>query len=743
MVLRAGPARSADVRAELSGVLAELRQQNVGPLLAVQFGLALALVSAASLFRDPLHGGVPALMLAALVPAVWWARRLSPRLAAWLLVCGWIAAVLVFVAWVGLDLAVCLLAIPVGVAALTISVAGGVAAAALCTALLAWPAAAALSVPLRVVALLGMWGTVGLIALALRPLMTALEWSWASYEQSRRALEQALDAQLELRRTLADLADANEQLTRLNRLAHGLREAAEEARQAKERFVAVVSHELRTPLNMILGFGEMILKAPETYGRKLPAALLADLAVIVRNSQHLANLVDDVLDLSQIDARRVALTREWVTLKEIIEAAATVVRPLFDSKHLYLELDVPEDTAVFCDRTRIREVVINLLSNAGRFTERGGVRVRVWREDNSYFVSVADTGPGIAEQDQERLFRPFEQLDGSIRRRYGGAGLGLSISKAFVELHGGHIWVESSVGQGTVFTFRLPAQPPETAEPGVSRWFSPYWHYEKPVRRSAAPPATLRPRFVVLEQGESLQRLLARYVYGAEIVPVADYDAALRELNALPAQALLINRLSAGDALERLRSAANLPYGTPALICALPGLADAANALGVADYLVKPVTREALLAALDRHAAPKATVLVVDDEPDAVQLFWRTLMSAGRGYRVLTAGSGREALEMLRAERPDVILLDLIMEDISGFEVIEACGREPAWRSIPIIVLSARDPSSEPIVSDALTVTCRGGLSVPHLLASIEALSRVLSVCGPAAVPASAAAQPG
>ena len=199
-----------------------------------------------------------------------------------------------------------------------------------------------------------------------------------------------------------------------------MNQVAEEARQAKRQFVANVSHELRTPLNMIIGFREMITQAPQVYSDELPASLLSDIAAIQRNSQHLSQLVNDVLDLSQIEAERIVLSREWASAQETVEEATTSVRALFDSKDLHLETDVPPDLPdVFCDSTRIRQVLINLLSNAGRFTERGGVRVRVGREADRLVVSVEDTGPSIAKEDQDRIFEPFQQLDNSIRRRHG------------------------------------------------------------------------------------------------------------------------------------------------------------------------------------------------------------------------------------------------------------------------------------------------------------------------------------
>ena len=444
------------------------------------------------------------------------------------------------------------------------------------------------------------------------------------------------------------------QLTRLNRLAQGLRQTAEEARRAKEQFVANVSHELRTPLNMIVGFSEMIQQAPRAYGAELPPPLLADLDVIRRNAQHLAELIDDVLDLSQIEAGQVALTREPVALHEVVEAALVAVRPLFASKNLTLQADVPQDLIVTCDRTRIREVVLNLLSNAGRFTQKGGAVVSAWRDGEDVVLSVTDTGPGIAAEDQEKLFRPFQQLDAALNRRQGGSGLGLAISRSFVELHGGRLWPESRPGEGTTFYVRLPLAPlPPQQSTSVSRWFHAYWHYEERTRPPLAPLPRVRPRYVVWETGKALQRLLGRYMNDAELAPVATLEEALAELARSPAMALLVNDASIPQALDRLVRDTPLPEGTPAIVCSVPGANAAADALGAAGYLVKPVSQESLLAALERLNLKGNSVLVVDDEPDALRLFWRILAAAPRPYRVLTARNGRQALSILQLERPD------------------------------------------------------------------------------------------
>ena len=390
---------------------------------------------------------------------------------------------------------------------------------------------------------------------------------------------------------------------------------------------------------------------------------------------------------------------------------------------------------VYCDRVRIREVMLNLLSNAGRFTERGGVQVRAWREADDVVVSVADTGPGIAPEGRERLFRPFEQLDGTIRRRYGGTGLGLSISRHFVELHEGRMWVESEEGAGTTFLFRLPIDPPAPLDGSFRRWFNPYEPQEPRDRPARLQAVATRPQVLVVEQGDSMRRLFSRYLDGYDVLPAAGLEDALDRLSRAPAQALLINDLHVTQALQRLDAAA-LPYGVPAVVCTIPGVEEATAGLEVADYLVKPISRPQLLAALDRLEGRVETVLIVDDEPDALQLFWRMLAHADRPYRVLRAYDGRQALEVLRAEPVDAILLDLVMPEMDGFQFLAARAQEPALRDIPVILISARDPLGHPIVSKNLAVTLANGLSARQIVECVQALSQMLSVSTPQAGPA-------
>lgn len=690
---------------------------------------------------DRMHLLLFSVLLFVLAAGAWRLDRWVSWAGRWFTVVAWIAVIHIAGFWLGFPGSLTLAALPTALAAALISLVGaGVTALGQTVLVLALATFvdSGVTAPTVAAAVIAVWATLGVMFAVYVPVQRVARWAWEYFQQAHTLLQEARDRRAELEQVLEDLADANVQLTRMNVLAQGLRQVAEDARLAKEQFVANVSHELRTPLNMITGFSEMILQAPETYGEGIPSALLADLAVIHRNAEHLSALIDDVLDLSQVETGQMALTKERVRFSEVVETAALAVRPLFTSKGLYLRTEVPADLPpIFCDRTRIREVLLNLLSNAGRFTEEGGVAMRCWVEAGELTVSIADTGHGIAAEDISKLFQPFQQLDGSIRRRYGGTGLGLAISKRFVELHGGKIWVESEPDVGTVFFFQLPLTPPTPIDTEDSwRKLKPEWEFFERTRPWKAPQRPVRPRYVVLESGDALQRLLVRYLDGVEVVHADTLDAALAELARVPAQTLLINEVSVGKGLDRLM-ATTLPNGIPALICSVPG--EAASLDGVAERLVKPVSREALLTTLDGLGVAEGTVLIVDDEPDALQLFGRMLASSGRAYRVLLARDGQEALHVLEECRPDVILLDLVMPTMDGFQVLDARHEMATLRDIPVVVISARDPMGQPIVSDALAVTQGGGVSVQRLLLSISFVSRAFSVTAPADAPAPSA----
>ncbi|MBC7234723.1 MAG: hybrid sensor histidine kinase/response regulator [Chloroflexi bacterium] len=563
-----------------------------------------------------------------------------------------------------------------------------------------------------------------------RSLQTVLTWAWQGYAEARRHLEDARDRQLQLKQALKDLELVTAQTVRLNEMLAAARKAVEEARKAKEEFVANVSHELRTPLNMIIGFSDMILESPETYGRRLPPALLADVAAIKRNSHHLASLVDDVLDLSEAETGHMQLVKEWVSLKEIIQEATQAVSALFVKKRLYLRADLPKDLPpVYCDRTRIRQVILNLLSNAGRFTDHGGCLISASVEKGLVTVRVADTGPGVRPDRLPRLFEPFQQGDPSLRRRYGGTGLGLAISKRFVEMHEGKIWLESRPGEGTVACFTLPVESQSLVPAkrlSAGRWFNPYSEYEPRDRPSAAPAIKPKPQIVVLEQGSALQEMMGRYMDDVQVFPAHSLEEALALAGEKAAIALLINQASSEVTPETLAALPQFEFDVPIVWCWVPDKRSALAHMGAQDYLVKPIVRDELLGSI-RSLAPQArTILLVDDDAEARQLFRRMLAGAPEEWTVLIADDGESALHLLQERHPDLLLLDLIMPNLDGFAVLESKAQDETLRDIPVIVISAMDPQREPIVAKALTVTRQTGLSARDLTATIQAVTQVL-----------------
>ena len=727
------PVTSSQQSEGTSGLKATYEQLRSETTLVMPVAMclpAMAILGSPRRFPNSLDSMLLTFACLLLASAVWVLRSRSLIVAGCILVVGHLIAIALLVQLADVHAAIYLVAVPVGLAYLAVSRTGGIVTAVVAT-LLAVMAPGSL-VPnhfsARGIVLAEIWATSATMMLALRPLLVSVQWAWSDYERMDTLLRESREYQVRLHETLDDLADANVQLALLNRQAHSLRQVAEEERRAKERFVANVSHELRTPLNMIIGFCDLMTEAPETYGADVPPALLADLSVVLRNSRHLSALINDVLDLSQIEAGQVALSRERVGLSEIVDSAVVAVRPLFRSKGLSLETHIPQDlSSIFCDRTRIYEVILNLLSNAGRFTEQGGVEVRAWQEDSAVVCSVVDTGPGISEQDRDRLFKPFQQLTGAVRQQFGGTGLGLSISKNFVELHSGTMWVESEPGQGATFTMRLPIDPPAPTDGGVLSRLIPGWEFRQRTRRSRAPVPDARQRLIVAEEGDSMQRLLSRHLDGVEIVSTSCIEEACHEIERVPAQALVLNRMDVSGALGSFESLDILPNAVPAIICSVPGTEQAAGAAGVFDYLLKPISRERLFGALERLNGDARTVLIVDDEPEVLQLFGRMLTESSKGFTVIKASSGRQALQILKYQRPDAILLDLVMPEMDGFEFLKYKAGDKGLQAIPVILISARDPFGQPIVSNSLAVTRRGGLNSHELLLSIEALTAILS----------------
>ena len=301
--------------------------------------------------------------------------------------------------------------------------------------------------------------TFGLLAAIYYPVYELAAWSWSRYQESQHLIAEARDRRGRLEQTLQDLQHANRQLSLDNQRMAALRTIADEAQRNKAAFVARVSHEFRAPLNMIIGLAGLMVDRPEVYAEELPPDLSADLEVIRRNSTVGRN-DQRCVDLSQTEMGHLTLHREAVDLAEVVAEASQAVSPLIHKKGLRLEHDLPPGPlAVYCDRTRIRQVLLNLLSNAARFTENGSVTVAVSSSEDEVVVEVKDTGPGISPHALSHIFEPVYRAPATSQNVTGGnEGLGLSISREIVHHHGGRIWVESESGQGTHFYFSLPTR---------------------------------------------------------------------------------------------------------------------------------------------------------------------------------------------------------------------------------------------------------------------------------------------
>jgi signal transduction histidine kinase/CheY-like chemotaxis protein len=572
---------------------------------------------------------------------------------------------------------------------------------------------------------------------------SAVVWSFAGVTtaSARRAMENYRKTRLELEETRKDRENllqvqqdyflANKELARLNERLAAMTQYAEEAKHVKEEFVARVSHELRTPLNMIIGFSEVIMRSPNIYGEGIPAALLADVDAIQRNSQHLARLVDDILDLSQVEAGKIALTKEWVDVATVVDEAASVVRGLVDTKRLYLRLRVePNLPPVFCDSTRVRQVIINLLGNAARFTEQGGIEINAGLHEDCVQISVSDTGPGIPEADQSRIFQPFQQVDSPLRRHKGGTGLGLTISKQFVEIHGGKMWLESQFGKGTTFFFTLPLNTPLDVSleefPEARRWFNPYNSYEPRTHPADLPAFEVQPRYVLLEPDDTLHRLFVRYMENVELVSVRTIDDAIEEVRKKPVQALIINVPSLNDEPEMVEKIGHLPFGTPVMTCWVPGKEEAARELGVVEYMIKPIERDDLLRVVQRVGDEVRQILLVDDEPEILRLFIRMLSTAERPYQIIQAQTGMRALQLMRRRKPDMVILDLLMPEMDGFQVLHEKSHDERIRDIPVVVVSSLNPRGETTISKNLSVSRGDGLSISELLQCFQEITKIL-----------------
>ena len=571
------------------------------------------------------------------------------------------------------------------------------------------------------------WSAFGILAayylalgaswVAARPFNTTIHWALSGWEYANAALTDTRQRRAELHRVVRALEEATYRIERMNNELIVARREAEEARALKARLAATVSHELRGPLNLILGFSRLMALSPESYKEPLPPAYRTDVHTIYRNSQHLLSLVDDILDLSQIEAQRLPLVKDRIDMEEdVVKKVVDIVQPLAERKGLYLNQVLAGGLPwVLADGVRLRQALLNMLTNAVRFTERGGITVSTGRNDDRLLVSVRDTGPGIAPEDLPKLFKEFAQVSRQAEsREEGGSGLGLSISKHLIELHGGEIWAESQKGLGTTFHFTVPL-------PGTEPIALATIRTEDLKQRMASQQSCL-----IVHDDPDIVRLLARYIEGYRVIGLPDERAVLTLTEELHPRAIIATPELAAEITERL---SHLPFDIPIVSCAMPRMRERTYLQGVFSYLVKPIMPEMLTAVMKQvERDGETTVLLVDDDPDVVRLLERMLTMLPRSYKVLKAYDGLEALEVMQDELPDVVFLDLVMPALDGEQVVSRMREDERLRNVPVVIISARDRiEGKAALETPISVRCKRPVEVARAAKCLQALLDALN----------------
>ena len=456
-------------------------------------------------------------------------------------------------------------------------------------------------------------GQLTLVGLLRRYFVNQLKISQIFQDYAAEQMNEARASRAELVLMSKQLQEYQERLRDTNRKLEIAFEQAEESRQAKARFAANVSHELRTPINLIVGFSEVMILAPEVYDQPLPAAYRADVQAVYRNAKHLQNLINDVLDISQLEARHLAIVKEKASLGDCLRETANMVADLIDKKGLSFELDVPPDLQpLWFDPVRIRQILLNLLVNAVRFTSEGGITVQVRVDEREAVVSVIDSGVGIKAEDLPQVFDEFYQVGGVDALGERGSGLGLTLSRELIRLHGGMMSVSSDgPGTGSRFSFSLPTTQQLVAQ--------------MPATRQLPRATAAEKRILVVDPDESVTAFLSRYLKSHEVRTCSREDEALRELEQFEPDVLLLARDNNYTALlDRVRQGAK---ALSLITLPMPSGRAAIRQRGVYDYLVKPVSREMLAKVLATFGADLHSIMIIDDNRDIVRLFSQTLRS--------------------------------------------------------------------------------------------------------------------
>ena len=531
-------------------------------------------------------------------------------------------------------------------------------------------------------------------------LVLSIEMASHHYREARERLNEAREQRAEISVLLKDVNNANYQLDRLNTMLTEARSQADKAREERDRFALAVSHELRSPLNFIIGFSDLMVNSPSTYGQVTawPPGLYDDVNEIYKSSKHLMQLINDILDMGKMDARQFTVFREKIDIQLIIDDVCGMVHSSLENKGLKLIIDVqPDLPPVFVDRTRIRQVLLNLVTNSLRFTHTGSITIKAFPLSRELLkVEVIDTGTGIAKGDLEKVFHDFRQVGEDKQRSGEGSGLGLSIGRRFVRLHDGEMGVESEPGKGSKFFFTVPFHQKADEYTLVSEenTFNP--------EDGNGIPKLEKDQFILMVAADAFSaQVFARTLKGYKFTLLTD----LTQLNyvtknTFPCAVVVDENLSANPLVQSFMM--KPPYDVPILIFPLPiSRQNRTTDLpqGVIDYLVKPVPRTVLLDVVKKLELKNKTILVVDDDPSMSRFVIQALRSdleneteTREEYKILTALDGQEALRYLHTIPIGAIFLDLELTDMHGLTLLQRIQQDKGLTPMPVVIISASDP---------------------------------------------------